>query len=187
MREALGRHVEACFATRFPQEDTGRGAPGAQEFIAKTTQELQDARTMRGDRRPPGATPNPGEDGGLRVCIDIPGLNRAASQKLFWPSRVGRCKGPPHSYVRMPFSLLSMAAAFQRNLQSVLVAQEARHHPVLEEMETVLKEPPGPPDPPEAVPKKKKQLLRTGPQGSGISGGATSGSAPALGAPPSLA
>ena len=41
--------------------------------------------------------------------------------------------------------------------------------------------------PPEVVPKKKKQLLRTGPQGSGVSGGATSGSAPAPGAPPSLA
>ena len=41
--------------------------------------------------------------------------------------------------------------------------------------------------PPEAVPKKKKQLLRTGPQGSGASGCATSGSAPAPGAPPSLA
>ena len=40
--------------------------------------------------------------------------------------------------------------------------------------------------PPEAVPKKKKQLLRTGPQGSGVSGGATSGSAPAPGEPPSL-
>ena len=37
--------------------------------------------------------------------------------------------------------------------------------------------------PPEATPKKKKQLLRAGPQGSG----ATSGSAPAPGAPPSLA
>ena len=41
--------------------------------------------------------------------------------------------------------------------------------------------------PPEAVPKKKKQLLCQGPQGSSVSGGATSGSAPAPGAPPSLA
>ena len=40
--------------------------------------------------------------------------------------------------------------------------------------------------PPEAIPKKKKQLLRTGPRGSGASSGATSGSAPAPGAPPSL-
>ena len=37
--------------------------------------------------------------------------------------------------------------------------------------------------PPEAIPKKKKQLLRTGPQESG----AASGSAPAPGEPPSLA
>ena len=41
--------------------------------------------------------------------------------------------------------------------------------------------------PPEAIPKKNKQLLRTGPQGSGASSGATSGSAPVSGAPPSLA
>ena len=89
MREALGHHMEACFAARFPQEDTGRGAPGAQEFIAKTSQELQEARAIRGDRRPLDVAPDPGEDGGLRVCINIPGLNRAASRQLFWPSRVG--------------------------------------------------------------------------------------------------
>ena len=41
--------------------------------------------------------------------------------------------------------------------------------------------------PPEAIPKKKKKLLRTGPQGSCTSSGATSGLAPAPGAPPSLA
>ena len=50
----------------------------------------------------------------------------------------------------MPFGLPSMAAAFQRNLQSVLAAQEARHHAALAEMQTVLKESPGPPEPPEA-------------------------------------
>ena len=105
---------------------------------------------MRGDRHSPGAAPHPGEDDGLRVCIDIPGLNMATSQELFWPSRVGRCEGPPHSYVRMPFGLPSVASAFQRNLRSILAAQEARHHAVLAEMATVLKEPPGPPEPPEA-------------------------------------
>ena len=119
--------MEVCFTTRFPQEDTGRGAPDAQEFIAKTTQELQDARAMCGDRRPPGAAPHPGEDGGLRVCIDIPGLNRVASQERFWPSRVGCYEGPPHSYVRMPFGLPSVAAAFHCNLQSILAGEEARH------------------------------------------------------------
>ena len=116
-REALGHHVEACFKTRFPQEGTGRGAPDAQEFIVKTSQELQEARAIRGDRRPPGTAPHPGEGGELRVCIDIPGLNRAASQERFWPSRVGRCEGPPHSYVQMPFGLPSVASAYQHNVR----------------------------------------------------------------------
>ena len=95
---------------------------------------------MRGDRRSRGTAPHQGEDAGLRVCVDVPGLNRAASQELFWPSRVGRCEGPPHSYVRMPFGLPSMTTAYQRNLRSILAAHEARHHAVLTEMETVLKE-----------------------------------------------
>ena len=85
----------------------------------------------------------------MRVHIDILGLNRVASQELFWPSRVGRCEGPPHSYVRMPFGLPSVAAAYHRNLQNILVAHEARHHAVLTEMKTALEEPPGPPGPPE--------------------------------------
>ena len=68
---------------RSPQEDTGRGAPIAQEFITKTTQELQDARAMRGNRRSPSVAPHPGEDAGLRVCIDVLGPNRAASQEPF--------------------------------------------------------------------------------------------------------
>ena len=143
--------MEACFAARFPQEGTRRGTPSAQEFITKATQELQEARTIRGDRRPPpGAAPHPGEDGGLRVCIDIPGINRVASQEQFWPSRVGWYEGPPHNYVRMLFGLPSVAAAFQRNLRSILATQEARHHAVLAEMETVLEEPPEPPEPPKA-------------------------------------
>ena len=150
-REALGHHLEACFAAPFPQENTGQGVPTTQEFITKTTQELQDARAMRGDSRSRGAAPHPGEDAGLRVCIDVPGLNRAASQERFRPSRVGRCEGPPHSYVRMPFGLPSVASAYQRNMRQVLAAQEARFHAVLEEMETVFREPPEPPEPPEAL------------------------------------
>ena len=142
--------MEACFTARFPQEVTGRGAPTAQEFITKTTQELQDTRAMRGDRRSRGAAPHPGEDAGLRVCIDVPGLNRAASQEPFWPSRVGRCEGPPHSYARMPFGLPSVSLAYQHNLQRALAAQEARHHADLAEMEMVLREPPEPPEHPEA-------------------------------------
>ena len=105
---------------------------------------------MSGDRRPPGAAPHLGEDGELRVCVDIPRLNRAASQERFWPSRVGRCEGPPHSYVRMPFGLPNAASTYQRHLWSIMSAQEARHHAVLTEMKTVLKEPPGPLEPPEA-------------------------------------
>ena len=97
--------------------------PTTQEFIAKTTQELQDARAMRGDSRSRSAAPHPGEDAGLRVCIDVPGLNRAASQERFWPSRVGRCEGPPLSYVRMPFGLPSMSSDYQRNLRRTLAAQ----------------------------------------------------------------
>lgn len=83
MREELGHHVEACFAALFPQEGTGRGVPGTQECIVKATQELQEARDMRGDCRPPDAIPHPGEDGRLCICIDIPGLNKAASQERF--------------------------------------------------------------------------------------------------------
>ena len=87
---------------------------------------------------------------GLRVCVDIPGLNRAASQERFWPSRVGRCEGPPHSYVRMPFGLPSVASAHQRNMRQVQATQEARFHAVLEEMEAAFREPPEPREPPEA-------------------------------------
>ena len=42
----------------------------------------------------------------------------------------------------MPFGLLSTADAYQRHLQSALGAREARHHVILAEMDTVLKEPP---------------------------------------------
>ena len=111
-----------------------RGGPNPQEFITKVTQELQESRVMHGDHRLPGVAPHPVEDGGLRVCIDYPGLNRVASQEHFWPLRVGRCEGPPHSYICMPFSLPNAAAAHQRLMRS---------RPDLEE-------PPGPPEAPEA-------------------------------------
>jgi len=105
---------------------------------------------MSGSRRLPAAAPHPGEDGGLRVCIDIPGLNRAASQERFWPSRVGRCEGPPHSYIRMPYGLPTAATPYPRRMGSILEAQEARPSAVLAEMEMVHEEPPAPPEPPEA-------------------------------------
>ena len=105
---------------------------------------------MRGNRRLPSITPHPGEDGGLHVCIDYPGLNRITSQECFWLSRLGRCESPPHNYVRMPFGLPNAAAAHQRLMRSILEAQVARHRAFLEEMKLDLEEPPGPLEPPEA-------------------------------------
>ena len=93
---------------------------------------------------------HPGEGAELRACIDILGLNKAASQERFWTSRAGRCEGPSHSYVRMPFGLPSVASAYQRNVRQALAAQEARFHAVLEEIGMVFREPPEPPEPPEA-------------------------------------
>ena len=105
---------------------------------------------MRGNRRLPSVAPHPGVDGGLHVCIDYPGHNRVASQECFWPSRVGRCEGPPHNYVCMPFGLPNAVAAHQHLMRSILEAQEVRHHAFLAEMEMDLEELPGPPEPPEA-------------------------------------
>ena len=105
---------------------------------------------MRGSRRLPAVVPHPGEDGVLCVCIDIPGLNRAASQERPWPSRVGRCEGPPHSYVRMPYGLPNAAAAHQRLMRAILEAQEVRRAAALAEMEMAREEPPAPPEPPKA-------------------------------------
>ena len=105
---------------------------------------------MKGGRRLPAVAPHPGEDGGLRVCIDIPGLNMAAYQEHFWPSRVGRCEGPPHSYVHMPFGLPNAVAAHQCLLRSILEAQEVRHRTVLAEVAMVPEDLHMPPEPPEA-------------------------------------
>ena len=105
---------------------------------------------MSGSHRLLAVAPHPGEDSGVRVCIDIPGLNRAASQERLWPSRVGCCEGPPHSYVRMPYGLPNAAAVHQRLMRSILEAQAARHSTVLAEMEMVREEPPVPPEPLEA-------------------------------------
>ena len=93
---------------------------------------------MRGGRRLPAVAPHPGEDGGLRACIDVPGLNQAASPERLWPSHMGRCEGPPHSYVRMPFGLPNAATAHQRLMRSILEAQVARHRAFLEDMEMDL-------------------------------------------------
>ena len=105
---------------------------------------------LRGGRRLPAVAPHPGEDGGLRVCIDVPGLNQVASLERLWPSRVGRCGGPPHSYVRMPYGLPNVAATYQRLMRGIMEAQEARRSAALAEMETARREPPAPPEPLEA-------------------------------------
>ena len=105
---------------------------------------------MKGGHRLPAVAPHPGKDGGLCVCIHIPGLNRVASLERLWPSRVGRCEGPPHNYVRMPYGLPNAAATYQRLMRGIMEAQEARHSVALAEMEMVREEPPAPPEPPEA-------------------------------------
>ena len=142
--------MEACFEARFPQEGVRQGEPDPQEFVSKAIQELQESRVMRGARRLPAVAPHPGEDGGLRVCIDIPGLNRVASLERLWPSRVGRCGGPPHSYVRMPYGLPNAAATYQRLMRGITEAREARCSAALAGMEMAREEPPAPPEPPEA-------------------------------------
>ena len=100
-------------------------------------------------RAPPGAAAASDEASELRICVNIAGLNRAASQERLWPSRIGRYEGPPQSYVRMPLGLPNAAATFQHHLRSVLAAQEARHQAVLAEMATALREPPEHLEPPE--------------------------------------
>ena len=142
--------MEACFEACFPQEGARQGDPDPQEFVIKAIQELQESRVMKGGRRLPAVAPHPGEDGGLRVCIDIPGLNRVASLERLWPSRVGRCGGPPHSYVRMPYSLPNAADMYQRLMRGITEAREARHSAALVGMEMAREEPPAPPEPPEA-------------------------------------
>ena len=105
---------------------------------------------MRVSRRLPAVAPHPGEDGGLRVCIEIPGLNRVASLERLRPSRVGRCGGPPHSYVRMPYGLPYAAATYQSLMRGITEAREAGRSAALAGMEMVHEEPPGPPELPEA-------------------------------------
>ena len=142
--------MEACFEARFPQEGVRQGEPDPQEFVSKAIQELQESRVVKGGRRLPAVAPHPGEDGRLRVCIDISGLNRVASLECLWPSRVGRCGGPPHSYVRMPYGLPNAAATYQRLMRGIMEAQEDRRSTALAEMKTAREESPVPLEPPEA-------------------------------------
>ena len=142
--------MEACFEARFPQEGVRQGEPDPQEFVSKAIQELQESRVMKGGRRLPAVAPHPGEDGGLRVCIDIPGLNRVASLERLWPSRVGRCGGPPHNYVRMPYGLLNATDTYRRLMRGITETRETMRSAALAGMEMARVEPPAPPEPPEA-------------------------------------
>ena len=142
--------MEACFEARFPQEGVRQGEPDPQEFVSKAIQELQESRVMKGGRRLPAVAPHPGEDGGLRVCIDIPGLNRAASQERLWPSQVGRARVRLTATFACLIGLPNAAATYQRLMRGIMEAQEARRSAALAEMEMVREEPPAPPEPPEA-------------------------------------
>ena len=94
---------------------------------------------LEGDRRlQQGGARCPSEGKEFCVCIDIPRLNRAMSRQLMWPSRVGRCEGPPHSYVRMPFSLAGAAEAFQCCMRDARVTCEAMRQAILAGMEEHL-------------------------------------------------
>ena len=131
--------MEALFRACFPGEGSRREVPGVQEFNSKAIEEIPEGRVLQGDRcLPCGATHCPDEDKEFRVCIDIPGLNRVASRQLIWPSRVGRCEGPPHIYVCMPFGLPGVAEAFQHCMRDAQTACEARRQVILAEMEEHL-------------------------------------------------
>ena len=41
---------------------------------------------MKGGGRLPAVAPHPGEDGGLHVCVDVPGLNQVTYLERLWPS-----------------------------------------------------------------------------------------------------
>jgi hypothetical protein len=98
---------------------------------------------MRGERRPARPTSSaaaPDAGGQLRVCVNVPGLNRAASQDAFWPSRAGWGRGVAADYVCMPFGLLNAGATYRRFAQLALASREASAPREL----PGLREPPGP-------------------------------------------
>ena len=72
-----------------------QGGPNPKEFANKAIQELQESRVMKGGRRLPAVAPHLGEDGGMRVCIDIPGLNRVTSLERLWTCEWGAAKVHP--------------------------------------------------------------------------------------------
>jgi hypothetical protein len=101
---------------------------------------------MRGEHRPTRPTSSaaaPDAGGQLRVCVNVPGLNRAASQDAFWPSRAGWGRGVAVDYIRMPFGQLNAGATYRRFARLALASQE-----VLDPREPLeLQEPLGPREP----------------------------------------
>ena len=69
--------------------------------------------------------------GELRVCVNIPGIKRAASQVHLWPSRVGKIGGCPCSNLRMLFGLLNMAAMHQCYMPGSQADREVRRQTIL--------------------------------------------------------
>ena len=111
-------------------------ALGAQEFIDQVTEELQYARLICGGRnRTTPSSPACSPSDCFRVCVDIVGLNRAASQEPFWPTVFGRRRALPCSYVRTLFGFRNASATFQHLAQQALGAREAQWQAVRMERE----------------------------------------------------
>jgi hypothetical protein len=82
-------------------------------------------RSKHHPARPTSSAAAPDTGGQLRVCVNVPGLNRAVSQDTFWPSRAGWGRGVATDYVRMPFGLLNTGATYRRFTQLALASREA--------------------------------------------------------------
>ena len=78
------------------------------------------------------------------MCIYLASLNRACSQDLFWPSRVGRSGGYICTYICMPFSLLNACTTYQRFTRLALASHEARSSALAPHEAPTLHEPPEP-------------------------------------------
>ncbi len=135
-REVFEHHLQAYLDARFCEPSVSRSALGAQDFIDQVTEELQYARLIRGGRnRTTPSSPARSPSDCFRVCVDIAGLNRAASQEPFWPTAVGRRRALPCSYVRTLFGFRNAAATFQHLAQQALGAREAQWQAVRTERE----------------------------------------------------
>ena len=135
-REVFGHHLQACLDARFCEPSVDRSALGAWDFINQVTEELQYARLIRGGRnRTTPSSPARGPSDRFCVCVDVAGLNRAASQEPFWPTTVGRRRALPCSYVRTLFGFRNAAATFQHLARQASGAREAQWQAVRTERE----------------------------------------------------